>query len=236
MKYQVLLLSLLCFFFSCEEETVQVTDTVALEPFRTVILHDPFEVFLAEGDSYSVEVVGDKKVIASVDFDIEDSILHIQNTRKAKWRSPTKNKISLYVTAPPLKVVRASEGCHIQTLTPITSDEFGLTIKGKASKANITVDTHTFFYWNAHPSGGKVTVKGRTEVLKIWNIALMSIDAKELTCRYALIENSSKGDCEATVSDRLEYSIEGTGNILLHGNPGQIIEKSMSSTGRLIQY
>ena len=236
MKHTILWVSLLGGLAACEQEPAPLVSTQALEPFNEIRLDDPFEVFLAEGDSYAVEVIGDESTIGAVNFTVTDSLLHISNSQKLRWRSPHKNSIKLYLTAPPLKQVLATEGCHIQTVTPITSREFGLILKGKANQAHLTLDTEIFYYWNTHPCGGKVTLSGQTETLKIWNIALMSVDARALSSHYALIENSSKGDCEVTVLKQLEYSIEGTGNILLHGNPATIMAKNETSTGRLVLY
>lgn len=215
---------------------MQTSQIVELEPFDQIEINDAFEVYLSEGTAYSVEIIGHEKIIEFVDLKVENNTLSIENKRKTKWITPNKNKIKIYVNSQQLKQITAAEGCNIQTLNPITSVEFGLILAGKSNQANLELDGNTFYYWNNFPAGGKVTLTGKTEILKIWNFAIMSVDAKDLTARSAIIENSSKGDCEVTVLDKLEYSINGKGNIQLYGNPLEIIANNLSSSGQLIQH
>ena len=236
MKQLFILLCLLSIFLSCEKEIINKSRFVELEPFDQIELNDAFELFITEGNNYSIEIVGDEKVIEYVDLQVENNLLTIENKRKTKWVSPKKNKINIYVTSLPLNLITAAEGCNIQTLNPITSMEFGLVLTGKSNQANLELNGNTFYYWNNFPTGGKLTLSGRTEKLKIWNFALMSVDARELISKQALIENSSKGDCQVTVLNKLEYSISGEGNIHLYGEPLEIIANDLSSSGRLIHH
>ncbi len=236
MKKQIILLCIICLVLSCKKEIIIKSRILALEPFEQIELNDAFDVFLTEGNTYSIEIIGDEKMIEYVDLKVENNILAIENKRKVKWISPTKNKIQIYVTSLPLKKITADEGCNIQTLSPITSTEFGLVLTGKSNQANLELNGNTFYYWNNFPTGGKLTLSGKTEVLKIWNFAIMSVDAKNLTSKYAIVENSSKGDCEVTVLNKLEYKISGEGNIQLYGEPSEIIENGLFSSGRLIEH
>ena len=236
MKQQLILLCVLSLFVSCKKEIIDGNRLIDIDPFEKIELNDAFELFVSEGNHYSIEIIGDKKIIDYINVSVINKTLSIDDTRNIKWLSPQKNKIKIYVTSLPLKKITAAEGCNIQTLTPITSVECGLVLKGKSNQANLELDCNTFFYWNNFPSGGKVTLSGKTEMLKIWNFAIMSVDAKKLTTKHAIIENNSKGDCEVTVLNKLEYSISEKGNIILHGTPSEIISNSISSSGRLIHH
>ena len=236
MKQQLIILSIISLFISCKKEIIDSNRILNLEPFEEIELNDAFEVFITEGNDYSVEIVGDEKVIDYVDVIVNNKILTIENTRKVEWLSPKKNKIKIYVTSLPLNKITASEGCNIKTLTAITSDNFGFILTGKSSQANLELNNNSFYYWNNFPTGGKVTLSGKTEILKIWNFAIMSVDAKNLVSKNAIVENNSLGDCEVTVINKLEYSISEKGNIHLHGNPPEIISKGLFSSGRLIQH
>ena len=236
MKHQLIILSIISLFISCKKEIIDSNRILNLEPFEEIELNDAFEVFVTEGNNYSIEIVGDEKVIDYVDVIVNNNILTIENTRKAEWMSPKKNKIRIYVTSLPLSKITAAEGCNIKTLTAITSDNFGLILKGKSSQANLELNNNSFYYWNHFPTGGKVTLSGKTEKLKIWNFAIMSVDARNLISKNAIVENSSLGDCEVTVINKLEYSISEKGNIHLYGDPPEIISKGLFSSGRLIQH
>jgi hypothetical protein len=62
----------------------------------------------------------------------------------------------------------------------------------------------------------------------------MQVDASLCESRYGLVENFSKGDCEVYVTEKLDYSLQGEGNIRLKGNPTLQLLKQ-TSTGSLIR-
>lgn len=216
------------------------TATIAYENltfFDRVELNDSFEVHLIEGNTFSVRIEGDEGVIDKVKYSISDSVLVLSNSRRFKWVSPTKNKIKVYITAQPLKLLAAFETCYITTDTPITSEEFGLELHSKANEANLELNGNVFYYWNNFQCGGKLTLSGKTQTLKLWNFAVLVVDAGDLIADYAIVENSSKGDCIVNVKDRLDYAIKGDGNINLYGSPSEINQiTTTESLGKLVQY
>jgi hypothetical protein len=98
----------------------------------------------------------------------------------------------------------------------------------------LDLDCETFYFWNNFPCGGKVTLSGNTNILKIWNVALMAVDASKLHTSTALIENASKGDCKIFSTQSVTYTLTGEGNLYVKGNPAEIIKMEESSTGTLI--
>lgn len=237
MKSRTLLILLsLLILFSCEEENLTESILSELPPFNEIELNSPFDVYLKEDTSFFIEIYGNENIIEDIDFKVENNILKIINVSNSKWLTPTKNKIEIYISSKQLSKVSANETCNILTLNPITSSEFGLILKSKANQANLELDCSTFYYWNNSPCGGMLTLYGKTERLKIWNYALMSVDAINLIAQQALVENSSLGDCKVTVINKLEYSIFGVGNIHLYGSPAEIIENQSTSSGQLIQH
>jgi hypothetical protein len=236
MKPLLILFSILSLFISCKKEDSETNRIINLEPFEQIKINDAFEVFITEGNDYSIEIVGDEKDIEYVNGIVENNTLTLENPRKIKWISPKNNTIKIYVTSPPLKRITASGGCNIKTLTAITSVDFGLILTGKSSQANLELNGNRFYYWNNFPTGGKLTLSGKTEILNIWNYAIMSVDAKNLISKHAIVENSSQGDCEVTVINKLEYRINEKGNIHAYGEPTEIISNGLFSSGRLIQH
>lgn len=215
-------------------ETIESTDS-NVPAFNEIQLNDSFDVYLSEGSEYSIQIVADESIIDEVTYEVTDSLLTIENDRRYKWLTPTKNKIKIYITSPPLKTVYASETCFVRTLTPITSHEFGMVFLGKANNADLELNCDIFYYWNSYPCGGTLTLHGDCNWLKVWNVAIVDVQASDLNARQAEISNNSKGDCIINVSEYLKYTIPGEGNIEVFGQPTDIIEYQPSDgTGELI--
>ncbi len=231
-------LMLLTFFLSCEENGVEEeTYYERLLPFNTLELNSVFDVYLIQDTIYAVKIVGNPNVIKNILFKVENGILRISNESRGKWLGPENNRVKLYISSNRLSQIFPKETCYIETVNPIITDDFSI-IQGnkpKLSQINLTLDCGTFLYWNNYQCGGKLTLRGKTKNLIVYSFALMSVNARELRTDYALIENNSKGDCQVFVTDMIEYSIRGVGNIYLQGNTNEIVANEQTSTGRLIQ-
>lgn len=206
-----------------------------LEAFHTIDLNSSFEVILTEDSTYFMEIVSTEKNIDKTKFNVEDSVLSIVNERKLKWTNPEDEPIKIYINSKKLKRVNANETCNITNTNPITTDEFGITFGSKTNTATLDLNCRVFYYWNSFPCGGKLILRGKTDELKLWNTALMAIDAKNITTKFALVENDSKGTIEVNVTEKLDYKITGTGDIHLYGKPGEITNMNSNSSGNLVE-
>lgn len=233
---RVFFLSMLLVGLSCKKKPSDFVRIENIHSFDNVEILEGFDVYL-KTDSLvtSVRIEGYEDRVENITLLLDDNVLKIENTTKQKWLQPKRNKIKLTLTTPGLKKLTASEGCSIATLNPITEKEFGLILKGKAVQANLELNNEIFFYYNNFPCGGKLTLSGKTEVVKIWNTGLMNVDAQALTAKIGLIENSAKSDVSIRITDYLEYALKGTGNIYLYGQPSTIVETEKSSSGELIR-
>lgn len=234
MRFTIYIAIILLLISSCSKNNQVTTREVAVLTFDHIELNGAFDLILTEGEALSVSVKGYENSIEKVNFNNVADTLYVTNDRKFKWLTPKKNKIEILITSPPLKRVKADGGSYVSTTNPITTDEFGLILTGKSAEANLTLDCGVFYFWNNFPTGGKVTLTGTTDILKLWNTALMSVDAENLICTTALVENYSKGDCIVNVQEDLAYRIDGSGNIQVHGNPGVVVNNGINSTGALI--
>lgn len=222
-------------FLSCRKGDIELSKTIALPYFERIELNEVFEVYLTQDTTFSLQIECIDKSMDKIKYSVENNILTIDNKTKYKWLHPKDNKVKLYIHVDKIKSITANETCYIKTTNPIISNEFGLILKSKLNNANIELNCNSFYYWNNHPCGGELVLRGKTESLKIWNFALMAVDATNLLTKYALIENSSKSDCKVNVLQHLDYSIFGTGNIYLYGNPKEIKLHNQTSTGKLIK-
>lgn len=229
--HSVLLLILVS---SCQKRMEPGVINVALEEFDTLTLNSVFNVELIQGTTNSISIEGAEKIIEKVDFNIENNTLTLLNNFKGNWIYPKKNKITVKLTVNNLSRINANETCNIRTLNTLTGNEIGLVMTSKLNEATFAVDCNSFYFWNNFPCGGKINLSGTTNELKLWNVALMSVDAKNLVSNVVSIENSSKGDCRINCIQKLTYSIKGEGNIYLSGDPTELLKIEETSTGKLI--
>ena len=231
------IITLLISLIACQKKDTNYSVITSPTPFSEIELHSAFDVFLKEDSIFSINAIGRQDVVENLVFTITEGVLKIEDPRKSEWRTPTSNKVELYITTPPLSKVTTFEACNIKTLNPITSLDFGLVLGGKANEATLALNCDIFYYWSGSVSGGKITLTGQSKQLKLWNTGLIQIDALNLQTDYALVENKSRGNCEVNVVDKLEYAIFNSGNIIVHGTPNVVTEMEHDDAvvGQLIQ-
>jgi hypothetical protein len=219
---------------SCEKSMQTVSIQHELLEFDTVTFNSVFEVTLKQDTFNQLKIEGADKIVKDIAFDITNGHLTLKNNYKGNWVHPKNNKIKIFLTTNGLSRINANETCNIQSINTLTGGEIGLVMTSKLNEATLKVNCNSFYYWNNFPCGGKITLSGIANELKLWNVALMQVDAAELVCNIARIENASKGACKINCIQKLVYSITGEGNIYASGHPAEIVPMEISSSGQLI--
>ena len=208
----------LLLLFSCKKHE-PITTEHSVSEFDTLVLSDVFDVNLIQGTENSVKITGSKQFIDDVSWENKDNTLTFHNNANHKWLNPKTNKITLEITVNGLSKIVANETCTITSTNTLIADELGLILKSKLNHAALDISCNTFYYWNNFPCGGTVDLRGNCQTLKVWNYALMQINASELHASTALIENYSKGDVRVWCTDTISYKINGSGGIRVKGSP-----------------
>ncbi len=232
MKNILIYLFCCALLFSCEKK--ELRKVVALKTFDKIELNDFFEVFLIQDTVCKLEIVAAPKIVNKVKYAIEDGKLIIDNSYRGNWSHPKSNKVKLYIHVIALKELNAQETCNVQTVNTLLGDEIGFILGSKLNQVSLDLNCTTFYAWNNFPCSGKITLTGQVQNLKLWTDALMAVDAKNLNASYALIVTKSKGNVEVNVSSIIDYSINGSGNIELYGNPSTVLNSGTTGTGKLV--
>lgn len=234
-KTYTILFILVTALLSCSKEKNTIaTKTVSLGGFNYIVLNDAFKVVLTSESSNSITITAANRFIDDVTYTIVGDTLLIDYEGSKRWIHPNNNEIKLTVNYTQLREVTANETCFISTSNAIPSDRFNLILKSKANQADITLNCNEFTYWNNTPCGGELKLNGTTTKLAIWNYALMKVDASELNCDTALVENYSTGDCEIKINNYLKYGIGNSGNIILHSSSPTLIQEFKTGSGEFI--
>lgn len=221
-----------CFKSSGKEITIEKT----LNNFDSLYVNDVFEVELTQDTINSISITGNEAFVNSTTFKIENNTLILENNHKCKFMKPKTNSIFVNIHVKEISFISLGGSSKVFSKNELINDyEIGLVCKSKYNDANLIVNSKVFYFWNNHLNGGKIKVKGNVETLKLWNTSLASVDATELNTKNVLVENNSKGDCKVLVSNKLDCTITGTGNVYYFGAPKTIIyNDSLSIGGKLL--
>ena len=227
------LLTLALLVSSCNKENTE-TLNIPVSGFNTLTLDDRFDVVLTQGTVEELKVTGHPALTKNVSIDQEGTELHIRSKGGSAWLRPGNNKVTLHITVKELKRININETCNVICSNALTGNEIGMVMTGKYAEAALQLNCNIFYFWNNFPCGGKVLLSGNVQQLKVWNHALMQIEAQELITQSCLIENNSKGTIRSVVQQSLTYKITGEGDIVIKGNPTNIQSLGDEGDGDLL--
>lgn len=221
---------------SCSSHEELVTSEIfSLEAFDTIMLEAVFDVELIQGDEFSIQYSGDVQAVEKIMFEVREKTLTVSNSNVALWTRPSLDPPLIKITAKSFEHVQANETCYVYSTDTLTSEKFGIVMGSKLNFANLILNCNLVYSWNASPCGGEIILSGKTKYIHLYPSNLISIDARRLPAEYAIIETSSKSDVQVHVTQQLNYSITGTGNIYVTGDPPDLVPGDITSSGRLIQ-
>ncbi|MBM3164440.1 MAG: DUF2807 domain-containing protein [Bacteroidetes bacterium] len=220
-------------FTACKKTESTVLERPIEGYFDTLVLADVFDVELIQDSLNKLEIIGNERFLKRITPHLSQNTLTLTNDNQMLWLFPESNKIHVKVHFSKISKVVANETCFIRSKLPVVANELGLILKSKLNQADLNVQCTTFYFWNNFPCGGSVQLRGQCQELKLWNYALMEVDATELLANTARVENDSKGDIHLRCLDSLFYKISGEGNIELYGNPASIYDLGSTGSGKL---
>ena len=226
-------LFLLILITSCKKDKV-INQEHLLENFDKIEINGSFDIVLVNDTVNKLKIITSDKIIDDIIFNISNNRLILSEQIKSKWLKPTMETPIIKIHFNNISEIKMNATCFLSSENTIKQDYFGLILGAKTNSAELTLDCKHFYYWNNYPSGGKLTLKGKSTEINLWNDAIMSVDASELLCDRVLIENNSRGDCIVNASDSLTYSILNSGNIINIKKPNTIKMINHSGEGQLI--
>ncbi len=211
-----------------------VTVVQELDEFEEIAFFSSFDVAFYQSENPRIQMTGASDVIEEMEIVQTGGVVDIYNHLKQKWTRPGDARIQLDVYVDSLDLITAHETCFLTSVDGIKSKELGLVVGSKLNIADLNLDVDKFYYWNNFPCSGTLDFSGRADEFVVWNVALMQIDSRNCQSSFAYIENSAQTDCVVRVTERLEYNIKGSGNIVVYGNPTELIEVGNEGSGKLI--
>ena len=227
------LLAAVIYLSACDKTPLTTTTIPLSQAYDTLVLADVFDVELVQDSLSFLEISGNPKFVNHIKADMENNTLTVHNENRWRWLYPEKNKIGLTLHFNHLAKIIANETCNIHNEKAIVANELGLVLKSKLNQAQLNLNCQTFYFWNNFPCGGMLTLQGTCHEVKLWNYALMQVNATELSSHLARIENASKGDIRVYCIDSMFYKIKGVGNIEVFGNPSYLVDLGSSGPGKL---
>ena len=184
---------------------VCVTERRDLPPFRKIVLSGKFNAAVCCQQEQKVEISGDDNIVPSLQTDVKDGTLMV-SLRNATCPA---SALRLAVACADISSLRSS-GASDVTITRVDNEALEISISG----------------------AGDVKASGRTQRLVVGISGAGDVDARDLQAGTARVQISGAGDVELSVSDELDATVTGAGDIVYHGNP-KVVNRRILGAGMI---
>ena len=203
------------------EENRKITDE-----FTAVYASEGLDVFVTQGDGFSINVEADENIIDLIGTDIRDGRLKvhaIENIGRA-----TKN---VYVTLPEISALETSSGADLIVQNTVKANKIELEASS-GSDLEVEVDANEVVAETS--SGADIKVSGRTDVLYADASSGSDIKARGLVANRCTADASSGADISVNVSESLTADASSGADISYTGDAS--VQKRKSVSGSVHKY
>lgn len=229
MKKAGIILLLFCFVLSIGIAEAQKREKITTEKFTGISLRTSGNVYIRYGKETSVEIEANENTRENIDIYVNKGNLVIELRRGITWSWRNQDRLDVYVTMSELNYLAISSSGNIRTENKFKTDKLDLKISGSGT-IEAAADAKII---NADISGsGNIRMKGSADELYPKISGSGKIDGEDLVTKTVSIKISGSGNCTVNVSESLDASVSGSGNIYYTGNPNNV-NTHMAGSGRV---
>jgi len=186
------------------KDSEKITRNLDLSGFDRVEISGVYELNVAVGSDYSIELFGPEDEMDRVEASVKNGVLVLDQRdrrRGEKRRRWNKNRegIDAVITLPSLIGLDVS-GVVDGEISGIDSDRFDIDISGV----------------------GDVDLDGECGTLDADVSGVGDLDAEGLQCRVVSVEVSGVGSASVYASDEVDAEVSGMGDIDVYGSPEKV--------------
>lgn len=201
-----------------------------VKDFTGVELAISGDVYLKQGNTYSLSIEADKDIIDRIETVVEGNTLRIKSQRgySTGWNDV---KINIYVTMPVIEKLSVSGSGDIKATTAIKSENLNLSISGSG---DISISDLSVNELLAKISGsGDIDASGSGKGKKVEISVSGSGDVaiKGIQFADANVNVVGSGDAYVEATDNLYARIVGSGDIRYKGKP--LVDAKITGSGEL---
>ena len=218
--------------FCHKEKGEIVTESRLVENFDEVALATQGNVYVTEGNTFSVQIESSQNLIDIIKTDVKGNTLVI-DTKKGKCISgnPTLN---FYITAPNISALDVSGSGNVYAANLIESSNMDLRISGSG---RIEMDSLLCDNVEMDISGsGNIEIAG-VGTMQHQDVHISgsgNIDAYNAPVNNSDISISGSGSAHVHVLNQLNAHISGSGSVIYMGNP--LVSTDISGSGNVRPY
>jgi len=232
MKRVIALVFLALLLINCSKGQVVVgskniiTQEKQLSVYDRIEVLGSYDVIFTDGEVGKIKIKAPDNILSLIQTEVSDGLLKIG---AEKNRYKVKEPIIIYVPVNSrLKQVDIKGSADIYSEKNLKTKTLNVGIYGSGD-ARLAVDVSSLALEVV--GAGDIRVSGRAKDLSIDISGSGDVDTSKLTAEKAVININGSGGVSAYVTEDVDISIAGSGDVTIKGNPKKVKQKINGSGG-----
>ena len=194
-----------------------------VESFSEIEIGGVLNVYLEQGDTESLTVEADENLLDLIETENKGNTLVVRLKKGVELKKAEQKDV--YITLRTLDKLDISGVVHVESTTPLETEELDLEIGG-VSQTDLELRCDQLSV-RADMVGG-LTLRGEVGEATIRNGGVGSLKAFDLIVDKLTITNSGVGSAEVQAQDEISITSSGVGSVRYKGDP---VVKELSTSG-----
>ncbi|MFO7873950.1 MAG: DUF2807 domain-containing protein [Bacteroidales bacterium] len=203
-----------------------ITEERAAEGFTGLKVSSVFEVYVTQGETFSVMVEAPEEHMEHIETIVENNMLSIDYTQR---RVRNLEDLKVYVTAPEFYYLQASGASSIQTDDTLRNASLELRVTG-ASSIDVAVDVEELT--TKVNGASRINLRGKAAMHDLTVSGVSRVNAYDLTTHTSYVKSSGTASARIRVTDTLSAEASGTSKVTFRGTP-ETTDYQTSGTGSI---
>ena len=233
MKRVIALVFLALLLINCSKNQVVVgsnniiTQEKQLSAYDRIEVLGSYDVIFTDGEVGKIKINAPDNILPLIQTEVSDGLLRI-GTGKGRYK--VKEPIIIYVPVDSrLKQVDIKGSADIYTEKNLETKTLNVGIYGSGD-ARLAVDVFSLALEVV--GAGDIRVSGRAKDLSIDISGSGDVEVPNLKAEKAVININGSGDVSAYVTENVDISIAGSGDVTIKGNPKKV-KRIINGSGRV---
>jgi hypothetical protein len=199
--------------------------------FNQLHFDGAYTIYLSQGDTCSVKVEAEPKVLDKVTTEVKNNTLKV-DTKNGGWFccwGHGREDIKVHITVKDLKSIVIDGSADLAGKGKFVCDTLELSISGSG---DINLETESKMLETSIAGSGDVKLIGKAQSFSAAIAGSGDIKAFGLAADKCEVSIAGSGDCQVNAVQELEVSIAGSGEVSYKGNPAKV-NNSVSGSGEI---
>lgn len=192
------------------------TENRTVQAFTGIELSCSANVHFTQGTETSVKVEAEDNIIRHITTEVKNDVLVISTDGKD---FNTKRQVNVYVTSPTICLLELTGSGNMTGTNMLSCDQMKIRIAGSGNvKTDLTAKTMKM----SLSGSGNLDVSGSATVTDVRIAGSGNIDARTLKSTSSTVSITGSGKSTINVSEQLDVSITGSGDVQYVGEPAKL--------------